>query len=478
MIAVLTMPLCTTAFMEEILRQMGGGGGGGHTFHFGGGMPQQRSIWPKGLKGEIDEQFNWLKGTTWEWNKWRNVQFKADGNFVAPTRECQGNQCKWCTQKNKIYVHWGQAGLHVLKAKRSVPEEGNYLYGKRRRDGDKVKATFVAKEEVEEELDPYEILGLDFDATDRQVKKAFRRMSIKYHPDKDPSEEAAKQFELARKANDVLSDPDKRILYDTGGMEAVIQHEQSEQQRESGQGQMNPFAAFFGGQQQEQRQANKGPDSKMQLTVELKDLYNGHAVEASLTRRIVCRGCRKRPDRESCQRCSRCPPEQKVQMVQMGPGMMVQQQVQVPSKEKCRQEQTKLDVVVEKGMKEGDVVTFERMAEQTPGQIPGDVIFVLKERRDRVFEREGDNLKMTLNVSLKEALLGFAKTVTHMDGHTFVVEKRGVTVPNEVIQIKEEGMPVHNFPSQRGMLYVTVNVEFPREMTAAQTEAIEAIFPA
>lgn len=484
---LLAFPMTASAFMEEILRQMGGmgGGGGQQHFHFGGGMPQQRQrrFWPKGLSGDIEEQMNWMKGTTWEWNKWRNVQFKSDGTFVAPTQECQGGRCKWCTQKGKVYVMWGHAGLHVLKPKRSGPEggpkEGNYLYGKRRKDGDKIKATFVHKEEVEEEIDPYEILGLDFDATDRQVKKAFRKLSVKYHPDKDPSPEAAKAFERARMANDVLSDPDKRILFDTGGMEAVKAHEQQEQARESGQGrQMDPFAAFFGGgQQQQQKKANKGPDSKMQLTVDLKDMYNGHSVQAQLTRRIVCRGCRKRPDNPKCKACGKCPPETRMEMRQMGPGMMVQQQVQVPSKEKCKEETTTLDVVVEKGMKEGDVVTFERMAEQTPGKIPGDVIFVLKERRGKTFEREGDNLKMTINISLKEALLGFKKTVTHMDDHTFVIEKTGVTRPSEVIQIKGEGMPVHNFPSQHGLLYVTVNVIFPKKMSKDQAHKVEQIFP-
>eukprot|EP00501_MAST-03F_sp_TOSAG23-6_P001457 GSMAST32.ASY1.ANO1.1514.1 assembled CDS len=347
---------------------------------------------------------------------------------------------------------WGRSGIHILKAKNSTPESGNYLYGKRKMDGEKIRATFVSKEDSDEEMDPYEVLGLDFDATDRQIKKAFRKLSIKYHPDKckEDKELCAKMFERARIANSLLSDPDKRILFDTGGMEAVEAHETSEQRRE-------------------------GDDSRMQVTVELGDLYNGQTMQVKLSRRIVCRGCRKR-DTEKCRSCGKCPPELKMVQRNMGNGMIVQQQMRVESKEKCKNEETALDLVIEKGMADGESLKFERMGQQSPGEIPGDVIFLIKEGTHDVFTRDGNNLRMKLKLSLKEALLGFKKDIPHMDEHSFVISSSNISRPGQIIKVAGEGMPVHNFPSQKGDLFAEVEVLFPTSLTAAQKTQIEELF--
>merc|ERR1712187_430994 len=90
------------AFIEEIFSQAFGGGGGGQQFQFqmgdggffemgggGGGRPAKKPKWPKGVSDKIGKKMAWLKGTEWNWNGWRNVKFEKDGNFDAPTRDCQ-----------------------------------------------------------------------------------------------------------------------------------------------------------------------------------------------------------------------------------------------------------------------------------------------------------------------------------------------------------------------------------------------------
>merc|ERR1719343_602245 len=98
-----------------------------------------------------------------------------------------GESCKWSASKGKVYILWGEAGLHEM-----------------------------------------EIIGLSDDADEGEIKKVYRKLSVKYHPDKNPDEESRKKFNEVRDAYEILNDPDKKILYDIGGMEAVKKHEKGE----------------------------------------------------------------------------------------------------------------------------------------------------------------------------------------------------------------------------------------------------------
>ena len=77
----------------------------------------------------------------------------------------------------------------------------------------------------------------------------------------------------------------------------------------------------------------------------------------------------------------------------------------------------------------GSTIKFERMSEQRPGQIPGDVIMTLRQKKHRMFTRSGNDLKMEMTITLKEALLGFTKTITHMDDHTVEIKRKKITKP-------------------------------------------------
>lgn len=209
--------------------------------------------------------------------------------------------------------------------------------------------------------------------------------------------------------------------------------------------------------------------------MELEDLYNGAERSVRISRNVVCRGCRDSSSGK-CRDCTRCPNEIVLVNRQMAPGFTVQMQEEVPSKEKCKVEPKTLTALVEKGMSDGHEIVFERESEQRPGMIPGDVIFKLRVKPHSRFRRDGNDLHIGMMISLKEALIGFRRTVTQLDGREVVIEHKGITRPGEVRQIKDEGMPIHGTPSLFGNLHVTFTVDFPSHLNAEQIKAIEANF--
>ncbi len=398
----------------EMFGQMGGGMGGIPAEMFGqmgGGEPAGQ-----GFPDEITHEYNWLKGTEWHWNDWRNVKFHKDGRFEAPDKQCKRGRCRWSASEEDIYVQWGRAGLHTLKASKMKAEKGTRMDGTRE-DGDECHATYVSTfDKVEDEVNLYEALGVTEEATDREIKKAYRKLSIKYHPDKNQgNEEALKKFNAVRDAYEVLSNEEKKILYDTGGMEAVKEHEKEEA---GGGGGADPFSMLFGGGGGGRgRNSKKGQDAQVELGVSLEDMYSGGEVTAQISRRVVCKGCKGKKKTGKCKECNKCPPEVRMVQRQMGPGMVVQQQEQVPSKHRCKEAEAKLDAQIEQGMDSGSEIKFPRMSEQTPGQIPGDIILIVKQKPHKKFKRKGNDLHMDMEITLKEALLGFSKKIEHLDKH-------------------------------------------------------------
>lgn len=327
-----------------------------------------------------------------------------------------------------------------------------------------------AKPEVEEK-DLYGILGVERDADEGAIRKAYRKLSRKYHPDKNQGdEEAAKKFQAISEANEILSDEEKKFLYDRGGMAAVAEADQPQGH--------NPFAAFFGGQQQ-QSGAPRTAALNYEVGIDLETIYSGETMQTTIQVVAHCQGCKKgTPDRNSdrCKACrARCPNEMKMVQRQMGPGFLVNQQMEVPSEEKCKQESRTLDLLIEKGAHTGEELTFKGQGNRDPDKLPGDVIIAIKEKPHDFFTRSGDDLLVTWKISLKEALVGGAWSFPALDGHEIQFSTDAVTKPGDTWRIKGEGMPVHQFPSESGDLLITFEVDFPRgTLNQEQSDLIRA----
>jgi len=305
----------------------------------------------------------------------------------------------------------------------------------------------------------FEALDLEDDADGKEVnkaqlKRAYRELSVKYHPDKNP--QAAERFKLVRDAYEILSDPVKLMLYDTGGMELVQKMEK-------------------GGDEIE-----RTDNTEHTVNVPLEEVYMGSQRKVRSNRRVVCRSCRLHPELPRCRKCNACPAEMEHRQVWMNAHQYMMQEHQVPSKEKCLNSQEEMNVNIERGMMNGDKVVMPGLASQLPKRIPGDVIVSVNVAKHNLFQRIANDLVLVVEVSLFEALLGFERELTHLDGHTvkFGVNRGKVLQPDFGLTIEGEGMPIRDDPTSAGRLLVRFKVVYPTQVDAAAVPALESALKA
>lgn len=353
------------------------------------------------------------------------------------------------------------------------------------------------------ETEFYDRLEIPPTANVNDIKKAYRKMAVKYHPDKNPNNpSAAEKFKEISEAYEVLSDEKKREMYDRYGKESLKEGGFSSAEDIFAQffgG--SPFSSMFGGGGQ--RGPRKTEDIVHELGVSLEDLYKGKTTKLAVTRNVVCSKCSGSGAKEgvSAGKCKTCDGRGvRVIVKQIGPGMIQQMQTvcgdcggkgeQIKEEDKCLnckgkkvvREKKVLQVYVDPGMKHGQKVVFSGEADESPGMEPGDIIFVLVEKKHDVFKRNGNDLIMEYTVQLVEALCGVSFVIKHLDDRQlFVKTDRGdVLTPGEVRVIPNEGMPQHKKPFQKGNLYIHINVEFPKPGTLKdkQLQQLESLLPA
>lgn len=331
----------------------------------------------------------------------------------------------------------------------------------------------------------YEILGLQKNFTPKQLKKAYRKLSVKYHPDKNKDDKTAKQkFLDVSTAYEVLGDKEKRRVYDTKG-EKGLEKLAKRKQQQRGQGN-HPFANFFGGGQK--ASDSRGTDIKLDLLVTLADLYSGLETEAAIKADALCPHCRGSgaADDDSTKECRRCGGKgHTIVKKQIAPGFFQQMQSKCANCQgkgtiitkkcpKCRGKKTVieeriLDITIEKGMLDETTIEFPNAADEHPDHDAGHIIFTVRTIPDALFSRKGKrNLHYEATITLLEALVGFTLSIQHLDGHTVVVTRNTVTKPRHMERVKGEGMPDHTDPSVKGDLWVAFTVVFPRTLSLEQ----------
>lgn len=327
----------------------------------------------------------------------------------------------------------------------------------------------------------YDILEVHPTATENELKKAYRKLALKYHPDKNPNE--GERFKLISQAYEVLSDTKKRQIYDAHGEDGI-------KEGGGGGGMHNPMDIFdmffgggggFGGGRQRE---TKVRDTVHELRVSLDDLYKGTVKHLKLTRNIICTKCNGvGGTKESVSQCHSCK-GRGVEIFNQSIGPSLMQRIQrtcsvcngdgevikdackaCKGKKKIKIEET-LEVHIEKGMKDGQKIIFYGKGDQESNLEPGNVIIVIDEQEHTIFTRKGSNLFMTLPLNLTEALCGCVKVITTLDKRCLVVTQ----LPGEVIKhndcrvIHNQGMPHHKHPDEFGDLIIKFKVEFPEQI--------------
>lgn len=370
----------------------------------------------------------------------------------------------------------------------------------------------------------YEILGVSRNASEAEIKKSYRKLAKELHPDKNPN--AGDKFKEVSYAYEILSNPEKRALYDRVGLQGLREGGQAGDMPDifehlfggGGMGGMGGMGGFFGmpfggmggmggmgmsgmGGRGGRRRPAKGEDTLHPLKVSLEDLFNGKTSKLQMRKNVICKKCSGQGGKTgavvSCKTCSGR--GVKVTIRQLGPGMVQQMQSVCPDckgegemiseKDRCNtcegkktvQETKILEVPIDKGMKDGQKIPFRGEGDQAPGVEPGDVVIVLQQSEHDIFTRKRDDLIMSHSVGITEALCGFQMVFKHLDGREIVVTHLPgeVIAPGAVKVVTGEGMPQFRNPYERGNLFIKFDVKFPENHFADEDtiKKIEALLP-
>lgn len=361
-----------------------------------------------------------------------------------------------------------------------------------------------------EKRDYYEVLGVSKNATAEELRKAYRKMAIKYHPDKNPGDkEAEEKFKEAAEAYDVLSNPQKRARYDQFG--------HSMGQQGFGGGGAGGFGGGFGGFSMEdifshfgdifgdafagagsygaggnRQRVHKGADLRIKVKVSLEEIMNGVQKKLKIPRWVACDACRGTgaKDGTAYHTCNTCHGSGYVTRIQQTIlGTMQSQSVCSACNGEGKTIDTKCSICGGEGIvKKDEIVSFhipagvaDGMTLKMSGQgnaarhggVNGDLLVVIEEEKDPNLIRDEDDLIYNLMLDFPTAVLGGSVEVPLVGGKALLKIPAG-TQPGKVLRLRGKGLPRYG-TSNRGDELVNVMVYVPETLTDEERKAVEAL---
>lgn len=355
--------------------------------------------------------------------------------------------------------------------------------------------------------DYYKILGISRNATDDEIKKAYRKLALKYHPDKNRSAGAEEKFKEIAEAYEVLSDAKKREVYDKFGEEGLKGEAGSAGGGTGGRtytfhgdpkatfaqffGSASPFPTFFEfngplgnsvfsfhdddmdiddplglgvGPQRGRGPPGAGPGGAFRSHSfnfvgptsgrgGSKDHAQDPAIEHDLCISLeeILTGCTKK--------------------------MKISRRVVQPDGT-TKKEDKVLTINVKPGWKAGTKITFQKEGDQGRGKVPADIVFIIRDKPHPQFRREGSDIRYTCKMSLKQALCGAVVEVPTLTSEKITLHLAGKIVkPNMVHRIQGYGLPFPKEPSRKGDLLVSFDIKFPDKLTQSAKDILYDTLP-
>ncbi len=346
--------------------------------------------------------------------------------------------------------------------------------------------------------DYYEVLSVSRTATEQEIKSAYRRLAVKYHPDKNPNDASAEEkFKEAAEAYSVLSDAEQRRRYDRFGHAGVSSSAGAGAWGAPGFGGIEDilgdlfgFGDVFGGRGGSARRsaAQRGADLRYDLEIKLEDAANGMTAQLRIPRLETCETCKGSGAAEGSQpeTCSTCAGSGQVRYQQgffsvartchvcRGAGRVIKNPC-ADCKGSGRVEREKqLEVKIPAGVETGSRLRVSGEGESgTQGGAPGDLYVVIHVAEHDQFERQGSNLYEAVPITFAQAALGADITVKTLDGEEKLKIPMG-TQTGTVFRLRGKGMPVLGGRG-RGDLFVSATVMTPTTLTREQRKLLEQL---
>lgn len=350
--------------------------------------------------------------------------------------------------------------------------------------------------------DYYEVLGVDRNASDDALKKAYRKLAIKYHPDKNPGDkEAEEKFKEIAEAYDVLSDAQKRARYDQFG-HAGVGSSAAGGGYGGGMSMEDIFSRFgdifgggfggfggFSGGFHSGPQRQRGSDLRARVRLTLEEIANGVEKKLKVKKHVSCSHCHgeQTTDPNGKQTCTTCKGQGVILQVQRSFFGDVQVQTTCPTCQGLGEQITKpcshcqgrgtevgeevVSFRIPAGVAEGMQLTVQGKGNAAPrGGVPGDLLVVMQEEEDPNLIRNGNDLIYNLLISLPKATLGGQVEVPTIGGRARITVEAG-TQSGKMLRLRGKGLPDVNGYG-RGDLIVNINVYTPTELTSEERELL------
>ena len=349
--------------------------------------------------------------------------------------------------------------------------------------------------------DYYEILGVNRDSDKKDIKRSYRKLALKYHPDKNSSEEAEGKFKEISEAYAVLSDDEKRRLYDQYGHAGIDQQFSAEDIfRGADFGDIfqgmgfdfnDIFNQFFGGGFSRRQRSYRGSNLRYDIEISLEEAFNGLKKEIQIPRTEKCDDCNGSGAKPgtSAKNCSQCQGTGQMKQSRRttfgvftqvttcnrcnGNGVVIDQKCS-----KCRgigavKVKRTISISIPPGVDDGSQLRLSGEGEAGPSGV-GDLYIVIHLKHHAVFQKRGPNLIMRKEISFPDASLGAKIEINTIDGETGSIKIPEGTQNGSVIKVKRKGMPyLHG--RGNGDLFVEIKIDTPNKLSKKSKKLLEEL---